>query len=258
MPVANTASSMRVRAATLRRLSLRKAPLPRSDQNRSPLAGLKVRAATTWPSRCRAMLIAKCGMAWRKLVVPSSGSTIQVWVLSVPSTKPRSSPRGTHSPGAPWSALSIRVCFGLEVGGGDEIGGRLLLRHLASATSPKSRASARPALRAASVITRMSALAAATISGTPRRRGWRRERAPMLREQRTGPPGAGGPYPAGAIRLKARDLSKLCHRASAAQGRHSRPAAPFFSTQRSQRSWRTQRRRPDAPNSWLIARFARD
>ena len=40
MPVANTASSKRVRAATRRRRSLRKAPRPRSAQKRSELAGL--------------------------------------------------------------------------------------------------------------------------------------------------------------------------------------------------------------------------
>ena len=37
------------------------------------------------PSRCSPIEIANCGMPCRKLVVPSSGSTIQVWVLSAPS-----------------------------------------------------------------------------------------------------------------------------------------------------------------------------
>ncbi len=36
---------------------------------------------------------AKCGMPCRKLVVPSSGSTIQRWLLSAPSRAPPSSPR---------------------------------------------------------------------------------------------------------------------------------------------------------------------
>ena len=34
------------------------------------------------PSRCSPIEIANCGMPCRKLVVPSSGSTIQVWLLS--------------------------------------------------------------------------------------------------------------------------------------------------------------------------------
>ena len=33
-------------------------------------------------SRCKPMEIANCGMPCRKLVVPSSGSTIQVWLSS--------------------------------------------------------------------------------------------------------------------------------------------------------------------------------
>ena len=44
------------------------------------------------PSRCKPIEIANCGMPCRKLVVPSSGSTIQVWVLSLPSRVPPSSP----------------------------------------------------------------------------------------------------------------------------------------------------------------------
>src|SRR2546423_1770240 len=40
-----------------------------------------------------AIEIAKCGMPCRKLVVPSSGSTIQRWRGSVPSTSPPSSNR---------------------------------------------------------------------------------------------------------------------------------------------------------------------
>src|ERR1051325_3814744 len=44
------------------------------------------------PSRCSPIEIANCGMPCRKLVVPSSGSTIQVWLASVPSRLPPSSP----------------------------------------------------------------------------------------------------------------------------------------------------------------------
>src|SRR3954470_15427908 len=43
-------------------------------------------------SRRRPIEIANCGMPCRKLVVPSKGSTIQVWLLSEPSRLPPSSP----------------------------------------------------------------------------------------------------------------------------------------------------------------------
>ena len=43
-------------------------------------------------SRCSPIEIANCGMPCRKFVVPSSGSTIQVWLLSAPSRAPPSSP----------------------------------------------------------------------------------------------------------------------------------------------------------------------
>ena len=47
--------------------------------------------ATIWPSRSSAIEMAKIGIACRKLVVASSGSMCQVWLLSVPSTAPLSS-----------------------------------------------------------------------------------------------------------------------------------------------------------------------
>ena len=49
--------------------------------------------ATMTPSRSSAIDTAKCGMPCRKFVVPSSGSTIQRCVLSLPGCAPPSSPR---------------------------------------------------------------------------------------------------------------------------------------------------------------------
>ncbi len=122
IPVANTASSSRVRAATRKRLPFMNAPRPRSAQKRSAFAGLRVTAATIRPSRCNAILIAKWGMAWRKFVVPSNGSTIQVWVLSVPSIRPRSSPaaRNDSRSGSRWRFVDR--LFGPQVSGGDAVG----------------------------------------------------------------------------------------------------------------------------------------
>ena len=57
----------------------------------SSVAGLYTTPPTIWPSRTSPTEMAKMGSPWRKLVVPSSGSMYQVWLLSEPSTTPSSS-----------------------------------------------------------------------------------------------------------------------------------------------------------------------
>ena len=72
------------------------------------------------PSRSSAIETAKCGMPWRKLVVPSSGSTIHRWLLSVPARgaaflaeKAVIRPR--------LGEFLVDDFLGAAVGGGDEI-----------------------------------------------------------------------------------------------------------------------------------------
>src|SRR3546814_18154424 len=55
-----------------------------------------VTPATTRPLRASATLTPHSGLPNRKLVVPSSGSTIQVWPPSLPSNVPLSPPRNPY------------------------------------------------------------------------------------------------------------------------------------------------------------------
>ena len=84
--------------------------------------------ATSWPSRSRPSEIAKSGMPWRKLVVPSSGSMIQRWRLSVPSIV--AALLGEEAEAGPrLLQLGDQHLLGAAVGGGDEIA-RALQRDL--------------------------------------------------------------------------------------------------------------------------------
>ena len=82
----------------------------------------------TTPSRSRPIEMAKCGIPCRKLVVPSSGSTTQRWLLSAPSRTPPSSPRKPY-PGRALISSWNSDLLGAAVGCGDEIR-RALHRHL--------------------------------------------------------------------------------------------------------------------------------
>src|SRR5256885_749160 len=69
------------------------AGLAHDDLAGRDVPGLQITPAMMVSSRCSAIEIANCGMPCRKLVVPSSGSTIQVWLWSAPARVPPSSPR---------------------------------------------------------------------------------------------------------------------------------------------------------------------
>ena len=96
--------------------------------------------------------IAKCGRPCRKFVVPSSGSTIQRRDWG-PCPSPRRSPRpANHRPGAPRISVSLMDLLGLDDRRPLTKSPAPLTDTCRFSTSPKSRASCRPALRAASTM----------------------------------------------------------------------------------------------------------
>ena len=84
IPTASTLSVTPLWPDTRIGAPLWKAPPPLAAVNRSPVIGLKVTPAVIAPASSRAMLTANSGRPRRKLVVPSSGSTIQLRVGSAP------------------------------------------------------------------------------------------------------------------------------------------------------------------------------
>src|SRR5437764_13434780 len=105
------------------------------------------------PSRSSAIEIAKCGIPCRKLVVPSSGSTIQRWRGSVPSTSPPSSNRRPWPGRARCSSFrSVRSAFRSAV---ETNSPGPLIETCNCSTSPKSRTRPRAAFKAALVMTLM-------------------------------------------------------------------------------------------------------
>src|SRR3546814_539257 len=121
-----------------------------SDLNSSSIGRL-VTPATTRPLRASATLTPHSGLPNRKLVVPSSGSTIQVWPPSLPSNVPLSSPRKPYSGRA---ADNIRRMLRSASSSAIDTrsAGPLLLRTAISDRRAKCAFSPSPAARAASII----------------------------------------------------------------------------------------------------------
>ena len=84
------------------------APAPRSALKHSPVTGLSTTpAASPWPSSS-ATLTAQAGKPYRKLTVPSSGSTIQRLPLAASLREPSSASRPSPGRSAASSSRTVR------------------------------------------------------------------------------------------------------------------------------------------------------